>query len=360
MFRSFSQLFSFAWAQAMQTCILSPVAKKTTPAGFKPRVYDARSERPHRIAVVAFDDVVLGDLSTPLEIFSRAQLAHGAAYQVRVCSDEPRVSTSFMSLDVPHRLAILRSADTVIVPGIEHPQHLDKPSVRAVIQALRSAAARGTRIASICTGALVLAESGALDGLRATTHWQAAAELARRHPRVQVEPDVLYIDNGQILTSAGAAAALDLCLYIVRKDLGAERAAAVAKLAVMPLERAGGQAQFIVHEPPAADSGSMGTLLLWLEQNLKRELSLPVIARKACLSTRTLSRHFKEQVGLTPAQWIIQARVRLAQRLLEATDMAIERLASEVGFRSPSILRAHFAAHLGTSPQAYRRSFRAA
>jgi transcriptional regulator GlxA family with amidase domain len=308
--------------------------------------------------VLAFDDVVLGDLSTPLEIFGRARDVHGRlAYEVRVCSARPTVSTSFVGLQVPQRLSALRAADTVLVPGIEHVDHVPEP---AVLQALRAAVARGARVASICSGALVLAASGVLDGLRATTHWRVAAELARRHPRVQVEPDVLYIDNGQVLTSAGAAAALDLCLYMVRRDLGAERAAAVAKDAVMPLERAGGQAQFIVHEPPAADSGSLGPLLVWLDQNLKAELTLPQLARKACLSTRTLSRRFKEQVGMTPAQWIIQARVRSAQRLLESTDIPIEQLACEVGFRAPSILRAHFAATLGTSPQAYRRAFRAA
>lgn len=340
-------------------CILWPVARNTTTAGFKPALRSVRRNgHPHRVCVLAFDDVVLGDLSTPLELFGRARDRHGElAYEVRVCSDRPVVKTSLLELQVPHRLSALRHADTVIVPGIEHIKRMPE---RPLIQALRAAAARGTRIASVCTGAFILAESGVLDGLCATTHWRVASELARRYPQIKVEPDVLYIDNGQLLTSAGAAAAFDLCLHIVRLDLGAERAAALAKDAVMPLERAGGQAQFIVREPPAADSGSMSALLQWLEQNLKGQLTLPQIARKACLSTRTLSRRFKEQVGITPAQWIIQARVRLAQRLLESTDLTIEQLACEVGFRTPSILRAHFAAILGTSPQAYRRAFRAA
>ena len=332
------------------------MAKKKPTTGIKPALRSVH--RPHRVCILAFEDVVLGDLSTPLELFGRARDRDGElAYDVRVCSDQPVVGTPALKLQVRHRLSALRDADTIIVPGLEH---LDRIPDRPVLQALRAAAARGTRIASVCTGAWILAASGVLDGLRATTHWRVAAELARCYPQIQVEPDVLYIDNGRVLTSAGAAAAFDMCLHIVRLDLGAERAAALAKDAVMPLERAGGQAQFIVREPPAANSGSMSALLQWLEQNLKSQLTLPQIARKACLSTRTLSRRFKEQVGVTPAQWIIQARVRSAQRLLESTDLSIEQLASEVGFRTPSILRAHFAAILGTSPQAYRRAFRAA
>ena len=153
---------------------------------------------------------------------------------------------------------------------------------------------------------------------------------------------MLYVDNGNVLTSAGAAAGLDFCLHLVRRDLGAEAAAAVARAAVMPLERAGGQAQFIVHEPPVADGTSMGPLLEWLEQNLRRDLSLPVIARRAAMSTRTLSRRFREQVGTTPALWVARARVRRAQHLLETTDASVERIAAEVGFLSSAVLREHF------------------
>lgn len=310
------------------------------------------------MAVVAFDDVVLSDLATPHELFGLARDARGEpAYEVRVCSRQRRVRAGPLGLEVPHRLAALRRAQTVIVPGVRRPEHLPD---EALLAALRDAVARGARVASICTGAFVLAAAGVLAGLRATTHWRAAPELARRHPSVQVDPDVLYVDNGQVLTSAGAAAAFDLCLHMLRCDLGAERAAAVARDAVMPLERAGGQAQFIVHEPPAADGGGLAPLLAWLEQNLKRDLSLSVLARRAHASVRTLSRHFKRQVGVTPAQWVIKARVHRAQRLLEATDLSIERVAGEVGFRSASVLREHFAELLGTSPQAYRRSFRAA
>ena len=205
---------------------------------------------------------------------------------------------------------------------------------------------------------VVLARTGALDGLKATTHWLAVGELARRYPAVDVNPDVLYVDNGKVLTSAGAAAAFDLCLHLVRRDFGAEIAAQAARAAVMPLERAGGQAQFITYQQPvAADPMSIGSLLFWIEQNLRGELSLPRVARRAAMSIRTLSRRFREQVGASPAQWISGARVRSAQRLLETTGLSVEEVATEAGFGSASVLREHFGRIVGTSPIAYRRAF---
>jgi transcriptional regulator GlxA family with amidase domain len=202
-----------------------------------------------------------------------------------------------------------------------------------------------------------MAASGVLDGLRATSHWLVAAELARRYPGIDVDADVLYVDNGNVMTSAGAAAGFDLCLHLVRRDLGAEAAAAVARAAVMPLERAGGQAQFIVHETPTGDDTSISQLLAWIEQNLRKDLSLPVIARRAAMSTRTLSRQFRAQVGATPADWIARARVRRAQRVLETTALAVERVAAEVGFGSAAVMREHFGEIVGTTPLAYRRAF---
>jgi transcriptional regulator GlxA family with amidase domain len=308
--------------------------------------------------VVAFDGVVLGDLATPCEIFARAQRPDGEpAYELRVCSAARRVRSEHVALDVPWRLASLRRADTVIVPGVDR---LDRALPAPLLRALRQAAERGARVASICSGAFVLAATGVLDGLRATTHWRSAAELARRHPRIEVDPDVLYVDNGPLLTSAGAAAGLDLCLHLVRCDLGAEAAAAVARAAVMPLERAGGQAQFIVPPPPSSDGSEIAPLLAWLERNLRADLSLRAIARHAATSTRSLSRRFRAQVGATPAAWIARARVRRAQRLLESTALSIERVASEAGFQSATVLREHFGRVVGTSPQAYRRAFQTA
>jgi len=306
--------------------------------------------------VLAFDGVVLGDLAVPCEVFGWVRSADGSApYEVRVCGASPRVETRHVGLRVPSRLSWLARAHTVVVPGIED---LERPLPAAVVRALRRAVDRGARVASICSGAFLLAASGALDGLRATTHWAATAELARRHPEIEVDPGVLYVDNGQLLTSAGAAAGFDLCIHMVRRDLGAEVAAAAARAAVMPLERAGGQAQFVVHEPGPADGSSIGRLLPWLEQSLREDLSLRAIARRAQMSTRTLSRRFREQVGTTPALWVAGARVRRAQRLLETGDAAIERIADSVGFRSATVLRQHFGRVVGTSPQAYRRSVR--
>ena len=309
----------------------------------------------HLVAVVAFDGVVLGDVSTPCEIFGRVRDRDGRAlYDVRICSIASEVKSEYVTFSVPWRLSWLSRADTVIVPVIAD---LDQSIPEDLLRTIRRAVDRGARIASICSGAFVLAATGALDGLRATTHWRGAAELARRYPTINVDADVLYVDNGNVLTSAGAAAGLDLCLHLVRSDLGAEAAAEVARAAVMPLERAGGQAQFIVHEPPAADHTSIGQLLTWIEQNLRRDLSLPAIARRAAMSTRTLSRRFREQVGATPAQWINCARIRRAQRLLETTELAVKRVAAAAGFGSATVMREHFGEIVGTTPLAYRRAF---
>jgi transcriptional regulator GlxA family with amidase domain len=322
-------------------------------AGFAPR--GTTPTHRHLIGVVAFDGVVLGDLSTACEIFSLARTKDGhSPYDVRVCSESSKVESLHVALRVRWRLSSLARAHTVIVPGIDD---VNRPIPPRVLHAIRRSFDRGTRVASICSGAFVLAATGVLDGLRATTHWLAAAELSRRYPNIEVNANVLYVDNGRVLTSAGAAAGFDLCIHLVRRDLGAEAAAAVARLAVMPLERAGGQAQFIVHEGPSEAAGAMAPLLAWIEQNLSKELPLSAIARRAAMSTRTLSRRFHEQVGATPAAWIAQARVRRAQRLLETTDMGIEHVATEAGFGSAAVLRERFGDIVGTSPLAYRRAF---
>jgi transcriptional regulator GlxA family with amidase domain len=305
--------------------------------------------------VLAYDGVVLGDLATPLEIFGRVRDPEGRpCYDVRVCAPGEEVASEHLRLRVPGRLSWVARADTIIIPGVDDLERFISP---AVFRVLTAASGRGARIASICTGAFVLARTGLLDGLRATTHWRAAAELARRFSRIAVDANVLYADNGNILTSAGAAAGMDLCLHLVRQDHGAQVAAHVARAAVMPLERSGGQAQFIEYTPPDAD-GSMGPVLVWMERNLKRRLSLPLIARHARMSTRTLSRRFAEQLGMSPAQWLGKARVRRAQILLETTALSIEQIAAEAGFGSASVLREHFRVSAGISPVAWRTAFR--
>ena len=311
----------------------------------------------HVVSVVAFDGVVPFDLATPCEVFGRVRLPDGRApYEVRVCGVTRSLDAGHFELHPRWGLCDLSRSHTVIVPGVADSS---VPVPRALVAALRRVAARGVRVASICSGAFILAATGLLDGLRATTHWLAAGELARRYPAIEVDPNVLFIDNGQLLTSAGAAAGLDLCLHMVRRDFGASVAADAARTSVMPLERHGGQAQFIVHEPPTADGASLETVLRWLEQNHNKALSLTTVARRAAMSTRTLSRRFREQTGMTPAQWILRLRVRRAQQLLESTAHSVERVATEVGFGSTATLRDRFQRIVGTSPQAYRRAFRA-
>ncbi|MDO8185485.1 helix-turn-helix domain-containing protein [Conexibacter sp. JD483] len=313
----------------------------------------------HLVAVLALDGVIASDLATPLDLFGRVRLSDGrAAYRTIVCSPRASVTAGrgLFTIRAPHRLDALARADTIVVPGLEDPL---QPTPPAVLAALRAAAARGTRIASICVGAFTLAETGLLDGQRATTHWLGAEELARRHPAVAVDPNVLYVDNGQLLTSAGAAAGLDLCLHIVRRDHGAAVAADAARCAVTPPERDGGQAQYIVHPPPAPDSVALGPLLEWIERNCHRELTLEQIAAQAPMSTRTLNRRFREQTGTTPLRWLHRARLRRAQHLLETTAEPVELVAARVGFGSATSFRDRFRAHVGTSPQAYRRAFRA-
>ncbi|MFD4926936.1 GlxA family transcriptional regulator [Streptomyces goshikiensis] len=310
----------------------------------------------HTVAVLALDGVIPFDLSTPIEVFSRTRLPGGRpAYRVRVCAPTPEVDAGAFALRAPWPLEALAEADTIVLPGVAD---LDAPLPPEVLDALRRAAGRGTRIASICVGAFVLAATGLLDGLRATTHWMAAPALAARYPGIEVDADVLYIDNGQLLTSAGAAAGLDLCLHLIRRDHGSAVAADAARLSVMPLEREGGQAQFIVHEQPPTPHGSeLEPLLSWMEENVHHELTLDEIAGRAGMSTRTLNRRFREQTGTSPLQWLHRARIRQAQYLLENTGHPVERIASQVGFGSPTAFRERFRRVAGTSPNAYRRAF---
>jgi transcriptional regulator GlxA family with amidase domain len=312
----------------------------------------------HSVAVLALDGVIPFDLSAPIDTFGRARLPDGREpYRVRVCSVRDEVSAGAFTMRAPYGLEELADADTIVLPGVAEPPPELPPGVT---EALRAAAANGTRIASVCVGAFLLAATGLLDGLRATTHWRAAERLAARYPAVTVDPNVLYVDNGQFLTSAGAAAALDMCLHMIRRDFGSAVAAHAARMSVMPLEREGGQAQFIVHDlPPAPSGATLEPLLHWLEDHCGRDLPLDEIAARAGMSTRTLNRRFREQTGTTPLQWLHRARVRRAQHLLETTPYPVERIAAQTGFGSPTAFRERFRRVVGTSPQAYRRAFRA-
>jgi transcriptional regulator GlxA family with amidase domain len=310
------------------------------------------------VAVLALDGVIPFDLSTPIEVFGRVRLGDGGTpYEVRVCAATPVVDAGAFTLRAPWGLDALLDADTIIVPGcadvrVAVPQE--------VVDHLRKAAEGGARIASVCAGAFVLAATGLLDGLRATTHWLAAAELAARFPEIDVDPGVLYVDNGQFLTSAGAAAGLDLCLHLIRRDHGSAVAADAARLSVMPLEREGGQAQFIIPSPPPTPRGAgLEPLLQWMQDNTSVDLTLSDLAARSGMSIRTLNRRFREQTGTTPLQWLLRARIRRAQHLLEATDQPVESIAGQVGFGSPTSFRDRFKRIVGTSPHGYRATFRA-
>jgi transcriptional regulator GlxA family with amidase domain len=311
----------------------------------------------HRVVVLALDGVIAFDLATPLEVFDRVRLPDGSRpYSVRVCAVTSEVDAGAFAVRAPHGLDALDDADTIILPGVAEPQ---LPVPEEVVRTLRAAAARGTRIASICAGAFVLAATGLLDGLRATTHWIAADLFAETFPAVALDPNVLYVDNGQFLTSAGAAAGLDLCLHLIRRDFGSAAAAIASRLSVMPLERDGGQAQFIVHEQPPAPRGSaMEPLLAWLEDNAGGDLTVGEIAERARMSTRTLNRHFRQQTGTTPLQWVHLARIRRAQHLLETTTQSVDQIGDRVGFGSPTAFRDRFKRIVGTTPHDYRRAFR--
>ncbi|WP_238010617.1 helix-turn-helix domain-containing protein [Dactylosporangium sp. AC04546] len=311
----------------------------------------------HVVAVLALDRVIPFDLATPIEVFSRVRLADGSVpYEVRVCAAAGTVDAGTFTLHAPWGLDALLDAGTIILPGTADPT---VPLAEEVRRHLHKAAAGGTRIASICSGAFILAATGLLDGLRATTHWLAAPALAERWPAVDVDPGVLYVDNGQFLTSAGAAAGLDLCLHLIRRDHGSAVAANAARLSVMPLEREGGQAQFVApQQPPAPRGATLEPLLRWLQENTDADLTLGELAARAGMSVRTLNRRFREQTGTTPLQWLLLARIRRAQHLLETSDRPVELLARDVGFGSPTAFRERFKRVVGTAPHAYRAAFR--
>ncbi|RIX29993.1 GlxA family transcriptional regulator [Amnibacterium setariae] len=304
----------------------------------------------HTVAVLALDDVIAFDLATPIEVFGRTTAPDGApAYEVLVAGPRPTAAAGPTTLTVPHGLDRLVAADTVVVPGRTDPT---TPVDPAAADAVRAAAARGARIASICVGALDLAATGLLDGLRATTHWRAAALLAARHPAVTVDRTALFVDNGRVLTSAGAAAGLDLCLHMIARDLGGAAAAEAARTAVVPLTREADQAQYVRDDELGA-TGLTATLA-WIEAHAAEPLTVARIAETAAVSVRTLNRRFADEVGVAPSAWLSRARVRRAQHLLETTDWPVDRVAAESGLGSATNLRARFGEVVGTSPSRYR------
>jgi AraC family transcriptional activator FtrA len=313
---------------------------------------------PHPVAVVVYAGVALMELGVACDIFGGdAEIAGVPLYRLTVCGAEPSVSTDAgFSMQVPRGLDALATARTVIVPPTDLPGRVPA----AVLGALRQARARNCRLLSLCTGAFVLAEAGILDGHTATTHWSECAELARRYPRVSVDPGVLYTAETDLLTSAGSAASLDLCLHVVQRDYGAEIATQVARDLVVPLHREGGQAQYIDTPLPELDGANLfADTVSWLQAHLDETVTVSDLAGRSAMSPRTFARRFLASTGTTPYQWILRERIRLAQRLLETSDLPIDSVAEKSGLRTASNLRKHFGRALRTSPHAYRRTFQA-
>jgi transcriptional regulator GlxA family with amidase domain len=313
------------------------------------------------VAAVVLNGVAPFELAVACEVFGidRSYLV-APWYRFVVCAAEPppiRTSVGF-TIDTPHGLEGLRQADLIVVPPGQGEHETPPP---ALLEELRRAHDRGARILSVCTGAFILAAAGLLDGRPATTHWAHAAELARRYPKIKLDPGVLYVDDGDILTSAGTAAGIDLCLHIVRQDHGAEVANGVARRMVVPPHRDGGQAQFVDQPVPNfPDCDPLTETLVWVEQHLDKPVSVKDLAARSAMSPRTFARRFRATTGTTPHQWLVQQRVLLAQRLLETTDLTVDLIASRCGLGTATNLRQHFQRMFRTTPNAYRRTFQTA
>jgi len=314
---------------------------------------------PHVVAAVAFDGISPFHLSVPCVVFAEDRSDGGVlGFAFRVCSIDsgPLSTTAGFSIAATHGLDALADADTIIVPTWRDP---DEPPPAPLLDALRAAHARGAQLVGLCLGAYVLAAAGLLDGRPATTHWAWAADFARRFPNVKVDPQVLYVDDGDILTSAGTAAGLDCCLHVVRKLCGAQSANYIARRLVVPPHRQGGQAQYVQQPMPHDLRGDrLSALLDWVNGTLDAPHTLDSLAGRAAMSRRTFTRHFKAATGTTVSAWLLAQRLARAQQLLESTDESIESIAGMAGFGSTASLRQHFTDAFRTSPSAWRREFR--
>lgn len=310
-----------------------------------------------RVAVVAFEGILPFHLSVPCAVFQSPSPEGKSPFRLRVCSAEgPQVrSASGFTIGTPYGLDELSRADVIVVPSWRDPE--EKPPA-ALLRQLHNAAARGKRIVGLCLGAFVLAHAGLLDGRRAATHWGWTESLAERFPDIEVDADVLYVDEGNIVTSAGAAAGIDCCLHIVRQMLGADVASRIARRMVVPPVRDGGQAQFIERPLPEAPADHrMARLLEHVRRHLQDEHDLDTIAEKAAMSRRSFTRHFRQLTGGSFGDWLLAQRLAEAQRLLETTRLPLERIAAHIGLGSPVTLRQHFQRAYRTSPANYRRTF---
>ncbi|MBZ6250844.1 MULTISPECIES: GlxA family transcriptional regulator [Streptomyces] len=307
-----------------------------------------------RVAVLVLEGAKPLDVGIPAQVFTtRASMP----YEVRVCGAAPGLVTGGdgLSYHVAHGLDALARAELVFLPGYRFPDVDDPP--RPVVDALTAAHERGTRLAAISTGAFALAATGLLDGRRATTHWHYTRALAAKHPRVRVDENVLFVDEGTVLTSAGAASGIDLCLHILRGDLGVSASNHAARRLVAAPYRSGGQAQYVPRSVPAPLGERFAATREWALRRLGDPLTLETLARHAAVSARTFSRRFAEDTGYTPMQWVMRARIDRARELLERSECGVEQIAADVGLGTGANLRLHFRRILGTTPSEYRRTF---
>ena len=308
------------------------------------------------IAVPVLPQLSPFELGVLCEVFGIDRTDQGVpAFDFLICAETPGAAvptrTGF-AITAAHGFDRLADADLIAVPAIE-----SGPYPEALLQGLRDAVARGARVMSVCSGAFVLAAAGVLDGRRATTHWFHTDELAARYPAIDVELDVLFVEDGPVLTSAGTAAGIDACLHLVREEFGAAVASTIARRMVVPPQRDGGQRQYVESPVPEVGADTLQPVLEWALEHLDRDLSVPALARRALMSERTFARRFRAETGATPHQWVTGQRVLLARRMLETTDASVEQIASRTGLGTAAILRHHFTRIVGASPQAYRRNF---
>ncbi|GAA1416968.1 helix-turn-helix domain-containing protein [Streptomyces thermospinosisporus] len=311
------------------------------------------------VAAVLLNGVNPFELGVVCEVFGIDRSDEGLpVYDFAVASAEGTVlrCNSGLTLQVEHGLERLEEADLVAVPAGSGFESRTFPP--ELLQALRRAVDRGARVLSVCSGVFVLAAAGLLDGRRCTVHWRHAETLSRQYPHLTVEPDVLYVDEDPVITSAGTAAGIDACLHLVRKEEGPEVANKIARRMVVPPHRDGGQAQYIERPLPQHSGDTVAGVLVWMEQNLDQEVTVEQLAARAHMSPRTFARRFQQETGTTPYRWILRQRVLLAQQLLERTDETVDAIAGRTGFGNAAALRHHFVRAVGTTPQAYRRTFR--
>ena len=313
--------------------------------------------KPHLVVALAYDRLCTFEFGCTVELFALERPELGVDwYQFAVCAIEPgqiRAAGGF-TIDAPYQPELLERADTIVIPGW---RDADEAPPEPLLALLRAAHARGARLCSICSGVFVLAAAGLLDGLRATTHWRYADKLARRYPAIEVLPDDLYVDSGQVITSAGSAAGLDMLLHLVRRDYGAHVGNLVAQRLIVAPHREGGQAQFLPRPMAHDEKGRLTKLMDWIRTHPADDHSVASMAQRAAMSERTLQRQFQDATGFTPIEWVTRERIALVKDMLETTAIPLAQMAEKAGFGSEESLRRHFRRLTSTTPAAYRRQF---